>query len=47
VLTLGILWLAVRPRQAVRSVLVLHARTEQMLGVVERHLRATKGRRRP
>ncbi len=41
VLTLGILWLVVRPRQAFRSVLALHARTEQMLGVVERHLVAT------
>jgi len=46
-LTFAGAWLAVRPRQVFRWVLTLHARTEQMLGVVERHLGGTPVRRRP
>ncbi|MBE4720140.1 ComEC/Rec2 family competence protein [Pseudarthrobacter sp. AB1] len=40
VLTLGILWLAVRPRQVFRWVLALHARTESVLDLLERRLGA-------
>jgi competence protein ComEC len=41
VLTLAGVWLAVRPRQAWRWVLMLHARTESMVYIAERRLRAT------
>ncbi|WP_426226013.1 ComEC/Rec2 family competence protein [Pseudarthrobacter sp. DSP2-3-2b1] len=42
VLTLAGVWLAVRPRQVLRMVLALHARTVAMLERVERLLRTTR-----
>lgn len=47
VLTLAIVWLAVRPRQAFRSVLTLHAWTESALDLAERHLRGALARPGP
>jgi competence protein ComEC len=52
VLTLAGVWLAVRPHQVCRWVLTLHTRTESMVDIAERRLRATMarpgpGRRRP
>ena len=52
VLTLAGVWLAIRPPHGWRWILMLHARTESMLDITERRLRATMpqpgpGRRRP
>jgi competence protein ComEC len=44
VLTLAGVWLAVRPRQVWRWILTLHARTESMVDIAERRLRATMAR---
>jgi competence protein ComEC len=45
-LTFAGVWLAVRPRQVFRWVLALHARTESVLELLERHLGVTLARRR-
>ncbi len=39
-LTLAVVWLAVRPRQLLRLILTLHGRTELLLGFAERHVYA-------
>lgn len=46
-LMFAIVWLSVRPRQVFRGVRVLHARTESVLDLLERHLGAAVSRCRP
>ncbi|MDQ0678272.1 competence protein ComEC [Arthrobacter pascens] len=41
-LTLGLVWMAVRPRQIVQCVVALHGRTEHLLELVERRVRRSR-----
>jgi competence protein ComEC len=46
-LTFAGVWLALRPRRVLQGVLVLHARTESVLDLAERYLRAALARTAP